>query len=114
MVFSGLYKYVSIYIVVVVVVAVVVVVVVEVIIIIIIIIIIYHLNVLPWDFISYDAFLKSTRNLFHNIEAATKNTLAIENKRKLDRALSGFLLGRHDQTAQTSGRGKKQRWSGCT
>jgi len=34
-------------------------------------------------------------------------------KRKLDRAVSGVWMGRHDQTALTSGRGKKQRWSGC-
>jgi len=34
-------------------------------------------------------------------------------KIKLDRALSGVWLGRHDQTVLTSVRGKKQRWSGC-
>ena len=34
-------------------------------------------------------------------------------KTKLDRAVSGVWIGRHDQTALTSGRGKKQRWSGC-
>jgi len=33
-------------------------------------------------------------------------------KIKLDQAFSGVWLGRHDQTALTSGRGKKQCWSG--
>ena len=33
---------------------------------------------------------------------------------KLDRALSGVWLGRHDQTVLTSVRGKKQLWSGCS
>jgi len=37
----------------------------------------------------------------------------IDLKEKLNRVLSGIWLGRHDQTALTSGKGKKQRWSGC-
>jgi len=37
----------------------------------------------------------------------------IDMKRKLDQAVIGVWMGRHDQTALTSGRGKKHSWSGC-
>ena len=52
---------------------------------------------------------KSNINTYSHLQTYMPNHWP---KRKLDRALSGLWLGRHDQTALNSGSGKKQRRSG--
>jgi len=57
----------------------------------------------------------SPANILHRMTTKVRTAIHFIHwpERKLDRALGDVWMGRHDQTALTSGRVQKQRWSDC-